>query len=315
MIKFYKSTKNKVFELEDYEDGCWINMIKPNSKEIHEIATKFNIDPLSISYALDRDESSRIEIEDEYVTVLIDIPVDESDEQSNHYTTLPLGIILTNETIITIFDTECKILNHFIKGKVKNFSTNKKSRFLFQILKINAWYFLQYLRQIDKLTNEIEQEVYSSVKNKELLQLLQLEKSLIYFSTSLKGNEMVLKKVLKSNNIPKFEDDEDLLSDVIIDNKQALEMAQIYANILSRIMDAFSSIISNNQNSAMFILTAITLVMSVFTIISGIFGMNVLGIPFAVHPNGFFIILGISSILALLCGISMIILNKKMLIK
>ncbi|EPZ59433.1 corA-like Mg2+ transporter family protein [[Clostridium] sordellii ATCC 9714] len=150
------------------------------------------------------------------------------------------------------------------------------------------------------MTIAIEKEIYKSMKNKELVQLLELEKSLIYFSTSLKANELVLNKMLRTESIKKYSEDEDLLEDVIIENKQALEMATIYGDILSRIMDAFSAIVSNNQNTVMQFLTSITLIMSIPTIVSGFFGMNVEGLPFSNHVNGFWIVILITCIMCLI---------------
>ena len=295
MIKYYKTIGNNTTEIPDYEQGCWISIIKPNNNEINYICDKFDIYQNDFRSALDREERSRLEIEDEYSMVLIDIPIDESDD-SIHYTTVPLGIFLTKENIITVCIMESDIIEDFISDKIRDFRTSKKTRFLFQIFKQNALYYLKYLSQIDKRTSEIEENIYNSVQNKELIQLLNLEKSLIYFSTSLKSNETIINKVIRSKHVEKFEDDEDFLEEVIIENKQALEMATIYGDILSRVMDAFSSIISNNQNRVMSILTIATLAMSVVTIVSGLFGMNLDGIPFSQHPNGFLII-AVSSIL------------------
>ncbi|CEO20549.1 magnesium transporter CorA family protein [Paraclostridium sordellii] len=300
MIRYYKTIDSKLEKLKSFENGCWINLVEPTTAEILDISTKFNIDIESIRAALDEEERSRIDIEDNHILILIDIPVDESDASSAHYSTIPLGIILLDNTIVTICTAQTKILNDFIVGHVKNFFTFKKTRFILQILYKNASYYLHYLRRINKMTIAIEKEIYKSMKNKELVQLLELEKSLIYFSTSLKANELVLNKMLRTESIKKYSEDEDLLEDVIIENKQALEMATIYGDILSRIMDAFSAIVSNNQNTVMQFLTSITLIMSIPTIVSGFFGMNVEGLPFSNHVNGFWIVILITCIMCLI---------------
>ncbi|MGL5330974.1 MAG: magnesium transporter CorA family protein, partial [Peptostreptococcaceae bacterium] len=227
-------------------------------------------------------------------------PVDESDSNSTHYTTIPLGIILVDNAIVTVCTAQTKILNDFIVGHIKDFYTFKKTRFILQILHKNASYYLYYLRRINKMTEVIEREVTKSMKNKELLQLLELEKSLVYFSTSLKAIELVLTKMVRTPSIKKYPDDEDLLEDVIVENKQALEMATIYGDILSRIMDAFSAIISNNQNNVMQFLTSVTLITTIPTIVSGFFGMNVGGIPYANDGNGFWIVMLITSLICLI---------------
>lgn len=299
MIRYYKTIDNKLEKLNSFENGCWINLVEPNSSEIKEIASLLDIDIDSIKSALDEEERSRIDVEDNHTLILIDIPVDESDEKSTHYTTIPLGIILLNDAILTVCTAQTKIINDFIVGHIKDFYTYKKTRFILQILHKNASYYLHYLRRINRITTVIEREIYKSMKNKELLQLLELEKSLVYFSTSLKANELVLNKILRTPSIKRYPDDDDLLEDVIIENKQAVEMATIYGDILSRIMDAFSAIINNNQNNVMQFLTSVTLIFSIPTIISGFFGMNVGGIPYGTDPNGFWIVMLITTLICL----------------
>ena len=305
MIRYYKTIDNKLEKLNSFENGCWINLVEPNSSEIKEIASLLDIDIDSIKSALDEEERSRIDVEDNHTLILIDIPVDESDDNSTHYTTIPLGIILLNNAILTVCSAQTKIINDFIVGHIKDFYTYKKTRFILQILHKNASYYLHYLRRINRITTVIEREIYKSMKNKELLQLLELEKSLVYFSTSLKANELVLTKILRTPSIKRYEDDDDLLEDVIVENRQALEMATIYGDILSRIMDAFSAIISNNQNSVMQFLTSVTLIFSIPTLVSGFFGMNVGGIPYANDANGFWIVMLITTLICLVITIFM----------
>ena len=299
MIRYYKTIDNKLEKLNSFENGCWINLVEPNQSEINEIVTLLNIDAESIKAALDEEERSRIDVEDNHTLILIDIPVDESDSDSSHYSTVPLGIIIVNNAILTVCTAQTKILNDFIVGHIKDFCTYKRTRFILQILHKNASYYLYYLRRINRMTTIIEREVSKSMKNKELLQLLELEKSLVYFSTSLKAIELVLNKMVRTPSIKRYPDDEDLLEDVIIENKQALEMATIYGDILSRIMDAFSAIISNNQNSVMQFLTSITLITTIPTIVSGFFGMNVGGIPYENAGNGFWMVMLITTLICL----------------
>ncbi len=287
MIRYYKTLNLKLEKLNDYEPSCWINLTEPTSNEIDDLSELLQLDRDVISAALDDDESSRIETDDDYTLILIDIPFDISDTTSSGYVTIPMGIILARDSIITICSKQTRILNDFIVGHVKDFYTFMRTRFILQILYRNASYYLHYLRRINRTTSEIEQEVYKSMKNKELLQLLKLEKSLVYFSTSLTANEATLDRLLKQNVVKQYVEDEDLLEDVIIENKQALQMSKIYGDILSRIMDAFSAIISNNQNNVMTYLTIVTIIMAVPTIISGLWGMNVPGIPFEHSPMGF----------------------------
>ena len=307
-------TQGKLVMLNEPQPGCWINMLDPTKDEIEQISKLAQADVDLLTAALDEEERPRIESEDGCTLVLTDIPVVESTTDSSYsfmFSTMPMGIVVCKECVITVCLKKSQLIKDFLDNRVKTFATYKKNRFILQLMYRNAKYYLQYLRQIEKISHNIENEVHKSMKNKELILLLSLEKSLVYFSTSLKSNQIVLDKLLKYNytnlSIRKYEDDEDLLEDVIIENKQAIEMAYIYSNILSGTMDAFSSIISNNQNNVMKLLAAITIVMAIPTMVSGFFGMNV-PLPLAGLAWAFYLILGGT---ALLCLIVLIILYKK----
>ncbi len=294
MIKMYISSNNDIIETNTITDGVWINMVNPTMKEVNQIANELNIDPDFINAALDEEERSRIELDDDnnLFLILVDTPCISKHRESNIYETLPIGIISTDKAIVTVSLNDTLVLDPFIKNRVKTFYTYKRSRFILQILYKNASLYLYFLKRIDKQSNIIENELHKSMKNKELIQLLTLEKSLVYFSTSLKSNELVMEKLLRYEFIKKYEDDKELLEDTIIENKQAIEMAKIYSDILAGTMDAFASIISNNLNIVMKVLTSITIIMAVPTIIASFFGMNV-PIPFSDSPLAFlWIILG-----------------------
>lgn len=311
MIKIYKNTEfeNKVVEIEELEPGVWVNIVSPTIEELNLVSNKTNIPMDMLKAALDEEETSRIESEDGNMLVILDMPFENTEEGDILYETYPVGIINNGNIIVTICLKESKILEDFITGRVKSFYTFKRSRFILQILYRIATYYLIYLRQIDKKSVVIENRLHKSMKNRELIQLLYLEKSLVYFSTSLKSNEITLEKMLKMDAfVVKYEADEDILEDVIIENKQAIEMANIYSNILSGTMDAFASIISNNLNIVMKFLASITIVMAIPNIFSGFFGMNLNGIPMSNNPYGFGIVL---FIVLLACAIVTLILNKK----
>ncbi|WP_317367427.1 magnesium transporter CorA family protein [uncultured Tyzzerella sp.] len=294
MIKMYISSNKELVETDTITEGVWINMVNPYLKEVNEVAKALDIDPDFINAALDEEERSRIEIDEEKnsVLILVDTPCISKDRESNIYETLPIGIIFTDKAIITVSLNETLVLEPFIKNRVKTFFTYKRSRFVLQILYKNASLYLYFLKRIDKQSNIIENELHKSLKNKELIQLLTLEKSLVYFSTSLKSNELVMEKLLRYDFIKKYEEDKELLEDTIIENKQAIEMSKIYSDILAGTMDAFASIISNNLNIVMKVLTSITIIMAIPTIISSFFGMNV-PVPFSDNPLAFlWIILG-----------------------
>lgn len=308
MLDIFKSLDETLFKLEEIEDGAWINLVNPTSEELDFIEKELSVERDFLRAALDDEESARLETEEGQVLILVDTPYVEKQDDHIIYETLPLGIIITDKNIITVCLKNSIVLDQFEKNSIRTFYTYKKYRFLYQILYKNAQRYLLYLRQIDKMSNYIEEQLHQSMKNKELIQLLDLTKSLVYINTSLKANQIVLEKILRINIIKKYSEDEDLLEDVIIENKQAIEMATIYSGILSGTMDAFASLISNNLNIVMKLLTSITILMAIPTIFSGLFGMNFANLPFSGSPYGFWIVIGMSVATA---GIVGFILAKK----
>lgn len=312
MIKVYNSDleTNQLKTVEKIEKGCWISMLNPTEEEIKKVCKAVKIKEDFIRYSLDYEEKARIDEEDEDGTILfiVDVPIIEKEKESEIYTTMPLGmIVVRDEYFITVSLKRNRIIDNFEKNRVKAFSTYKKSRFLFQIMLINASYYLTYLKQINKETEIAESTLKTSMKNRELLKLLSLEKSLVYFTTSLKSNELVMEKTLRGKILKLYDEDEDILEDAIIENKQAIEMSGIYRDILNGTMDAYASIISNNLNGVMKFLTSITIILAIPTLISSLWGMNV-PVPLQNHPYGF-------AILAVVCvivtALSVLMLRKK----
>lgn len=299
MIQIFKTIENKFEEFKTIENGCWVNLINPSNDEIELVSQKTGLNSELLKAPLDEEESSRVETEDDQICVIVDIPVMDVEGKNVNYFTIPLGMIFNDNIIVTVCLRENRIIEDFTNQKIRGFYTFKKSRFILQLLYRNATYYLMYLKQIDKVSHIIEARLHKSMKNKELIQLLSLEKSLVYFSTSLRANEVTLEKMMKFESMQKYPEDRDVLEDVIIENKQAIEMANIYSNILSGTMDAFASIISNNLNIVMKLLASITIVMAIPSMVSGFFGMNV-PVPFGNSPYGFYIILVITSIISAL---------------
>ena len=264
MIKFYKTLENRMTELPEYSEGCWVSAVCPTPDEIRYLIEQLGVDAQYISAALDEEESSRIESEDGQTLVIIDVPYMEEgqEEKTVVYTTTSIGIILTPANFITVSARETLVIDEFAEGRVKGVQTHLKTRFLLAILLRVAARFQLYLKQIDRLSLATETQLHRSMQNKELFQLLGLEKSLVYFSTSLKSNELTLEKILRGRIIKLYE---------------AIEMCNIYSGILSGTMDAFASIISNNLNIVMKILAAVTIVMAIPNIVFGFYGMNVVG--------------------------------------
>ncbi len=287
MLEIFKTVEDKLQEDDMVSEGCWVALTKPTNEELQTVSRETGIDIDDLRAPLDDEERSRIEQEGDCVIVLVDIP---SLDEKDRYVTIPLGIYMTKQAIVTVCLEETPVLRAFMNNRVREFYTFKKTRFVFQILYRNATSYLRYLRIIDRKSEQIEEKLHISQKNKELIELLELEKSLVYFTTSLRSNETVLEKLLRTDKVKKYPEDEELLEDVIIENKQAIEMANIYSGILSGTMDAFASVISNNLNVVMKFLSTVTIVLSIPTLIASLFGMNFVNIPLGDNPHGFLIV-------------------------
>lgn len=310
MLKILKSNEEngilEELELENLTKGAWINIVNPTPYELKVVGELTKVEPDFLRSALDNEERSHTDIEDDSLMVLTNVPVMRSSES---YDTLPLAIILTPEYIITVALEETPAISDFNERTYRTFSTFKKTRFLFQILYKSVTYYLKYLRQIDKLSEEIEEKLRQSTENREILRLLQLQKALTYFNASLRSNGAVLEKLmrLRSNHtlyrtIKLYEEDEDLLEDVILENKQAKEMVEMYSTILARLADTFSSIMSNNLNLVMRFLAAMTIILAIPTVISSFLGMNV-PVPLAENPLAFIYISALALLISITCAI------------
>lgn len=309
MVKYYRTDDRKIHEEEGPGDGVWIDMINPSVSEGEELAEELNIDVHDLLAALDEEESSRVELEDGYTLILVDIPATEIRHDKEEYTTIPLGIILTADMIITVCTEETTILQAFINGRVKEFSTKKKLRFVYQILFRIASFYQTNLRIIDKKRTEIEERIDDNTEDIDLIDLHALESTLVYFATSLRANAVVLDRLTRYKRLEQYPDDKDLLGDVIVENQQAIEMTMIYRDIINGTRELMSSVIDNRLNNVMKTLTCITLVMGIPTLISGLYGMNVdtRWMPLAHTPYGF----GIICILVVTVCITLLLLLKR----
>ena len=309
MIQIYRSRKDTDPTVIDIIDaptnGSWIRMTSPTDTELAQIAESCSLPLEFLRAALDEEERPRIDAEEGVVLIVLDVPMVTETEGIRTLTTLPLGIIISENLIVTVCNRQTPILDEFIAGKVRHFHTVKKTRFLFQIFYRNASSYLHDLRQIERLISRIEVELHRSMKNEALFQMMELEKSLIYFSTSLKSNEAVLERILRTKPLKMYEDDAEFLEDVIIENKQAMEMSQIYLHILNGMTNAFATIISNNLNSVMKFLASATIIIAIPTMIASFYGMNVLDIPLSQSPLAFETIFGISCIVSVILGLFM----------
>ena len=308
MVKYYKTDDRKIHEESGPADGVWIDMYNPTIAEGEEIAKRLGIDISDLLAPLDDEESSRIELEDGYTLILVDIPALEIRHDKEAYTTIPLGIILANDMIITVCSEETPILQAFVNGRVKEFSTKKKLRFVYQILFRIASYYQVNLRIIDKKRTEIEERIDDNTKDVDLIDLHALESTLVYFATSLRANAVVLDRLTRYKRLEQYPDDKELLGDVIVENQQAIEMTTIYRDIINGTRDLMSSVIDNRLNNVMKTLTSITLVMGIPTLVSGIYGMNVSSIPLATTQYGFGLI---CLLIVIICIVLLAILRHK----
>jgi magnesium transporter len=309
MMQIYRTRKDAepaVTEIVDAAgDGCWIRLSYPTESELAQVAESQCLPLEFLKAALDEEERPRIDSEDGMVLVVLDVPMVTEFEGIRTLTTLPLGIVITDKLVVTICNRQTPVLDDFIAGKVRHFHTAKKTRFLFQIFYRNASSYLHHLRQIERSISRIEVELHRSMKNEELFQMMELEKSLIYFSTSLKSNEGVLERILRTKPLKMYDDDAEFLEDVIIENRQAMEMSQIYLHILNGMTQAFATIISNNLNIVMKFLASITIIIAIPTMIASFYGMNVLDLPLSDKPLAFEIIFLFSVMISVILGLFM----------
>jgi magnesium transporter len=308
MIEYFGTANNVVTRLPALEKKCWVNVAAPAAEEIDQLITQFKIPQDILTDILDTDESARIEVEGRYLIIIIKIPVLNRDDSHIPYITVPLGILISNDYFITLCNMETDIISDVKNNRIRNFDMSNNRRFVLQMFLRISTQYLRSLKDINRTQREIEQKINISVRNEELLKLLDMEKSLVYFSTSLKSNELMMEKLKRSKFSKMSDEDEDMIDDVIIENRQAIEQTSIHTNIMSGTMDTFASIISNNQNLVTKTLTTITIVLMIPTLVASFFGMNV-----NVHfdnkdPYAFGIILGIS---LLLSGLGVLYFRKK----
>ena len=312
MIEIWKTASNEELvelNISEAQSGSWFNLINPTHEEIQKVSLVLDLDESFLRNSLDLDERSRIEFEDGHLLVITNVPIVE-DEEEGAFDTLPLGIIFTPTSILTVCSRENKIIRSFNKDTSKFFDTELKTQFLLNILFRSTRFYLRCLDRINRQTDKIEEELRRTAKNKALFKLFEIQKSLVYFTTALKDNYLVLQKILRLSNNPnsvggllKFgEYDIDMIEDVIIENKQAIEMVEMHRNILENMMDAFTGIISNNLSIVMRFLTAITIVLAIPTMFASFWGMNV-GVPFLNEPFGFWFVIVLSLITSAIASV------------
>ena len=308
MYNIYRTSQKKIEKMSGFEPGAWVQLTAPSLEECTEVSEKYEIDITDLRAALDDEESSRISLEDSYTLILVDIPSAEIRNNRNTYTTIPLGILLHPDAVITVCAEDTSILRQFIERRVRDFSTKKQMRFLYQILYNTCLLYQSLLRSIDRKRTEIEERInQEDTEDEDLIDLHELESNLVYFATSLRANGVVLDRLTRYGRLKMYEEDQELLEDVVIENRQAIEMTSIYRDIINGTRELLSTVINNRLNNAMKYLAAITIVMSIPTIISGLWGMNVF-VPLAEIPHGFAIIVVATLII---CIAALYVLHKR----
>jgi magnesium transporter len=304
MMRVFSTINGQIEQIEKPETGAWLCLSEPSDVELANVSQTTGVDLADLRAPLDDEERSRVDVEDGYTMVIVDIPTVEQRGGRDWYETIPLSIIVTEGLIITVCMQDTPVLHPFMEGTIRGFNTFMKSRFILQILYRNATTYLRYLRIIDRESDKLELKLRHSMQNREIVMLLELSKTLVYFATSLKSNEIVLEKLTSLDRIRQYPDDEDLLGDVITENKQAIEMANIYSGVLANMTDAFASIVSNNVSNVMRIFTIISITLSIPTLIFSMYGMNfqngMSGMPLTDKPWGFVAIIIISMLISIL---------------
>ena len=300
MMKIYRTQDKQLTRVDDMSEGAWICLTSPTDEEVRRVAATLDIEPTDIVAATDPEESARISLEDGYTVIIVDIPIKVDGASEGVYTTIPLGILLTQELIVTVCSADTAVVGDFAACRVKGFSTRKKMRFVYQLLYRAATMYQQELRLIDRRRQAIEKNLAGELKDSDLMELHALESTLVYFATSLRANATVLDRLTRYKR----------LEDVIVEIRQAIEMTSIYRDDIKGTRELFSSILDNRLNNAMKYLTSITLLMAVPTVISGLYGMNVQsdGMPFANTTAGFAIVLALT---LALCVFAAWVLHKK----
>jgi magnesium transporter len=296
MITILKGDRTGLIRLAQPETGCWVNVVAPSADEIAELRV-MGIPADYLAYPLDPDERARSEREDGNLLIILRIPHFQGEGADIPFITVPLGIILTPDYLVTVIGSDNDLMEELGSGKVRGLETSKRVRFVLQVLLHTSSRFLSQLRRMTRAIDALEDELQESTRNREVLELLKYQKSLTYFTTALRSNELMMERLQRSQWFAAYPDDEDLLEDVITENRQAIEMTNTTSNILSSMMDAFASIISNNLNRVMKVLASITIVVSLPTMVASFFGMNV-GLPFEGHRWAFLAILGISLVIS-----------------
>ena len=299
MLRIFKTVNDLLVPQDAPGSDCWINLYMPTEAELTKVSEATGIPWDFLSDPLDADERARIEADDDILLIVVQAPIHNDANDRVPYQTIPIGIIITPNAVVTVCRSSQDLVSQLLTIRPKNISTAQRMGFALNILQRTATHYLQALKELNRMTNEAEQQLYKAMRNKELIDLLTINKSLVYFVTSLETNEMTMNRLLHSRLISLSEEETDLLEDAITENRQAIGMATVYSSILSGMSDAFASIISNNMNTVMKMLTGVTIILMIPNIITSAYGMNI-NLPFAESPFAFMSIVALTLVLSVL---------------
>src|SRR5512137_2131233 len=307
MITVYRSTPQGVAQISEPVDGSWIHLVNPDLDELEQVQRAYHIPAEFLTYPLDQDEMARSEKDEGVTLVILRVPRYQGETSDVPFTTVPLGIILSERIVITVCSFESDLIRGLTNGRVRNLSTSKRNRFLLHIFLVAVQQYLTHLRAINKTVDVLEDKLQLSLRNREVLELLKYQKSLTYFTTALKANELMMARLQKSQLFRMYPDDEELLEDALTEIGQAIEMTNISSGILSAMMDAFASIISNNLNVVMKFLASVTIILALPSLVASIYGMNV-DLPLDAHPLAFWYVMGMAVIVSV--GVVIVFIRK-----
>lgn len=293
MITIHKTVDGILSPQEHLDSDCWVNLINPSEEELQRTSILLGIPLDHLTDPLDVDERARLELEDGVLLLVLRVPVENVSDHRIPYLTQPIGVIITPTAVVTVCRSPQDLVTGILNGRTRIVDTADRMRFAIHLMQRTSLIYLRFLKDIIRRSDVIEHRLQQSMRNEELIELLGIEKSLVYFTTSLKANDIIMDKVLRMRTIQLTEDQSDLLEDAITENRQAIDMSKIHSDILSGTMDAFASIISNNMNMVMKFLTGFTIILMIPNIISGVYGMNIVT-PFQSSPHAFAIVSGIA---------------------
>jgi magnesium transporter len=293
MIVIRKTIDGALVALEHLDADCWVNLVNPSEEEVQRMSVLLGIPLDHLTDPLDADERARLEYEDGIMLMVLRVPVENDSDTRVPYLTRPIGVILTPTVVVTVCRSQQDLVTEILNGRTRIVDTADRMRFAIHLMQRTSLIYLRFLRDITRRSDLIEQRLQQSMRNEELIELLGIEKSLVYFTTSLKANDIIMDKILRQRSVQLTEDQSDLLEDALTENRQAIDMSKIHSDILSGTMDAFASIISNNMNMVMKFLTGFTIILMIPNIISGVYGMNI-ATPFQESPHAFAIVSGVT---------------------